>query len=88
MANTSSAKKAVRTAARRTNINQARRSRVKTFIRSVEEAVTRGDKKAAEAALKLAQPVIVRAGNRQVMHKNTASRKISRLAHRVKSLKD
>ena len=87
MANTRSAKKAVRIAARRTKINQTRASRVKTFVRSVEEAVARGDGKAAEEALRIAQPEIAKAGNRKVMHKKAASRKISRLARRVKSLK-
>lgn len=87
MANTKSAKKANRVAERRTKINQARRSRVKTYVRSVEEAIAKGDKSAAEAALKAAQPEITRAANRKVMHKNAASRKISRLAHRIKSIK-
>jgi small subunit ribosomal protein S20 len=87
MANTSSARKATRVAARRNAINQARRARIKTFVRHVEEAITKGDKQAAEAALKAAQPEIVRAANRQVMHKNAASRKISRLAHRIKTIK-
>ena len=87
MANTSSAKKATRVAARRNAVNQARRARLKTFVRHVEEAITKGDGPAAEAALKAAQPEIVRAANKRVMHKNAASRKISRLAHRVKALK-
>ena len=86
MANTSSAKKATRVAARRNAINQARRARVKTFVRHVEEAITKGDRQAAEAALQAAQPEIVRAANRKVMHGNAASRKISRLAHRIKTL--
>jgi small subunit ribosomal protein S20 len=87
MANTSSARKATRVTARRNAINQARRARIKTFVRHVEEAITKGDKKTAEAALKAAQPEIVRAANKRVMHKNAASRKISRLAHRIKTLK-
>ena len=87
MANTSSAKKATRVAARRTKVNQNRRSRVRSFIRTVEEAIAKGDRAAAEAALKTAQPEIVRASNRKVMHPNTASRKISRLARRVKAIK-
>jgi small subunit ribosomal protein S20 len=87
MANTSSAKKATRVAARRTTINQARRARVRTFLRSVEEAIGKGDRQAAEVALKKAQPEIVRAANKNVMHKNAASRKISRLAHRIKAIK-
>jgi small subunit ribosomal protein S20 len=87
MANTSSAKKATRVAARRNVINQSRRARVKTSVRSVEEAIAKGDRQAAEAALKAAQPEIVRAANKNVMHKNAASRKISRLAHRIKAIK-
>jgi small subunit ribosomal protein S20 len=87
MANTSSAKKATRVAARRTKVNQNRRSRVRSFIRTVEEAIAKGDRAAAEAALKTAQPEIVRAANRKVMHRNAASRKISRLSRRVKAIK-
>jgi small subunit ribosomal protein S20 len=87
MANTSSAKKATRVAARRNAINQSRRARVKTRVRSVEEAIAKGDRQAAEAALKAAQPEIVRAANKNVMHRNAASRKISRLAHRIKAIK-
>ena len=87
MANTSSAKKATRVAARRNVINQSRRARVKTSVRSVEEAIAKGDRQAAEAALKAAQPEIVRAANKNVMHRNAASRKISRLAHRIKAIK-
>jgi small subunit ribosomal protein S20 len=87
MANTSSARKATRVAVRRNAINQARSARVKTFVRQVEEAIAKGDRQAAEAALRSAQPEIIRAANKQVMHKNAASRKISRLAHRIKTLK-
>lgn len=86
MANTSSAKKAIRVAARRTKINQSRSSRVKTSVRLVEEAIAKGDKSAAETALKAAQPQLVRAANNNVMHKNAASRKISRLARRIKAI--
>lgn len=86
MANTSSAKKATRKIARRTEINKNRRSRVRSFIRKVEEALASGDKSAAEAALKAAQPELMRAAGRGVFHKNTASRKVSRLAQRVKTL--
>jgi len=86
MANTTSAKKAVRKIARRTAVNKARRSRVRTFIRKVEEALASGDKSAAEAALRAAQPELMRAASKGVLHKNTASRKVSRLAQRVKSL--
>lgn len=86
MANTTSAKKATRKIARRTEINKARRSRVRSFLRKVEEALTAGDKTAAADALKAAQPELMRAAGKGVYHANTASRKISRLAQRVKSL--
>ena len=86
MANTSSAKKATRKIARRTAINKTRRSRVRSFLRKVEEALTSGDKTAAQAALKAAQPELMRAASKGVFHKNTASRKVSRLAQRVKAL--
>lgn len=86
MANTSSAKKAARKIARRTDVNRIRRSRVRTFVRKVEEALAAGDRNAAEAAFAIAQPELMRAANRGVLHKNTASRKVSRLAHRVKVL--
>ena len=86
MANTSSAKKMVRKIARRTAINKSRRSRMRTFIRRVEEAIASGDKKAAETALKSAEPEIMRAVTKGVIHKNTGSRKVSRLARRVKAI--
>jgi small subunit ribosomal protein S20 len=86
MANTSSAKKAARKMTRRTAVNKNRRSRVRTFVRKVEEALATGDKSAAEAAFKAAQPELARAASKGVMHANTASRKVSRLAQRVKSL--
>lgn len=86
MANTTSAKKATRKIARRTEVNKARRSRVRTYIRKVEEAIAAGDKTAAEAALKAAQPELQRAATKGVLHRNTASRKVSRLANRVKTL--
>ena len=86
MANTTSAKKATRKIARRTEINKARRSRVRTFIRKVEEAVASGDKTAAITALKAAEPEIMRSVQKGVLHKNTASRKVSRLAARVKGV--
>ena len=86
MANTPSAKKATRKIDRRTAVNKNRRSRVRTFVRKVEEALAAGDKTAAEAALKAAQPELMRAATRGVMHKNTASRKVSRLAQRLKTL--
>ena len=86
MANTSSANKATRKITRRTEINKNRRSRVRGFLRKVEEALASGDKAAAEAALKAAQPELMRAATKGVFHKNTASRKVSRLAQRVKTL--
>jgi small subunit ribosomal protein S20 len=86
MANTSSAKKATRKIARRTAINKNRRSRVRTYVRQVEEALAAGDKAAAEAAFKAAQPELMRAATKGVLHKNTASRKVSRLANRLKTL--
>ena len=86
MANTTSAKKATRKIARRTAVNTARRSRIRGFMRKVEEAIASGDAKAAAEALKAAQPEIMRAASKGVVHKNTASRKISRLASRVKAL--
>jgi len=86
MANTPSAKKATRKIAARTEVNKARRSRMRTFVRKVEEALASGDQAAATAALKSAEPEIMRAASKGIVHKNTASRKVSRLAQRVKSL--
>jgi small subunit ribosomal protein S20 len=86
MANTSSAKKAVRKIARRTSVNRARRSVLRTFVRKVEEAIASGDATAASTALQAAAPVVMRAAQKGVIHKNTASRKVSRLTARVKAL--
>lgn len=86
MANTRSAKKMVRKIATRTAVNTARRSRMRTFVRKVEEAIASGDQKAAAEALKAAQPEIMRASQKGVLHKNTSSRKISRLSARVKAM--
>ena len=86
MANTKSAKKMVRKIARRTEVNKARRSRMRTFVRKVEEAIASGDKAAADAALKAAQPEIMRAAQKGIMHKRTSSRKISRLSARVRAM--
>lgn len=86
MANTRSAKKATRKIEARTEVNTARRSRVRTHIRKVEEAIAAGDQAAATEALKSAQPELMRAASKGVMHKNTASRKVSRLASRVKAI--
>lgn len=86
MANTKSAKKATRQIEARTEVNIARRSRVRTHVRKVEEAIAAGDKDAATAALKAAQPELMRAATKGVMHKNTASRKVARLSNRVKAI--
>lgn len=86
MANTSSAKKATRKIARRTDVNKARRSRVRTFVRQVEEAIASGDATLAKEAFLAAQPELARAATKGVLHANTASRKVSRLAKRVKAL--
>jgi small subunit ribosomal protein S20 len=86
MANTTSAKKATRKIARRTEINRSRVSRIRTFLRKVEEAIASGDKTAAAEAFKAAQPELMRAAGHGVLHRNTASRKISRLAARVKTI--
>lgn len=86
MANTTSAKKATRKIARRTAVNKSRRSRVRNFVRKVEEAIATGDAALAKAALQAAQPELQRAAIKGVLHANTASRKVSRLASRVKAL--
>ncbi len=86
MANTRSAKKSVRRNARRTDINMNRRSRVRTFLRKVEEAIASGDQAAASEALRAAQPEVMRGAQKGILHKNTASRKVSRLAKRIKGL--
>jgi small subunit ribosomal protein S20 len=86
MANTVSAKKMTRKIARRTAINKSRRSRVRTFVRKVEEALASGSKTDAAAALRAAEPEMMRAAQKGILHKNTASRKVSRLASRVKAL--
>lgn len=86
MANTSSAKKAVRKIAARTEVNKSRRSRVRTFLRKVEEAIDSGDQGAAKTALNAAEPEIQRAAQKGVYHRNTASRKVSRLSSRVKAM--
>jgi small subunit ribosomal protein S20 len=85
MANTKSAKKATRKIARRTEVNRNRISRVRTYVRKVEEALAAGDGAQAQAALKAAQPELMRAASKGAMHRSTASRKISRLAARVKA---
>ncbi len=86
MANTRSAKKMVRKIAQRTEVNMARRSRMRSFIRKVEEAIVSGDKKVAADALKAAQPEIMRASQKGILHKNTSARKMSRLSARIKAM--
>ena len=86
MATTKSAKKAARKIARRTKVNHARRSRLRSFVRKVEEAIAAGNRDTAVAALRDAEPVIMRAAQKGVVHKHTASRKVSRLSHRVAQL--
>lgn len=86
MANTKSAKKKTRVIARRTEINKNRRSGMRTYVRKVEEAIASGDQTAALAALRAAEPQMMRASQKGVLHKKTASRKISRLSHQVAKL--
>jgi len=86
MANTKSAKKAARQIARRTVVNKARRSRVRTTVRKVEEAITAGDRTAALAAMAQAEPAIIRGAQKGIFHRNAAQRKVSRLAHRIAKL--
>ena len=86
MANSPQAKKRARQNEARATVNKTRRSRIRTFLRKVEEAIASGDKDAAAAALRAAQPELRRGVTKGVFHKNTASRKVSRLAARVKAL--
>ncbi|MHC2003213.1 30S ribosomal protein S20 [Methylobacterium sp. CM6241] len=86
MANTVSAKKMTRKIAKRTAVNRSRRSRMRTFLRKVEEAISGGDPSVALTALRAAEPEIMRAAQHGIVHKNNASRKVSRLAARVKAL--
>jgi small subunit ribosomal protein S20 len=86
MANSPGSKKRARQTERRTEVNKARKSRIRTFIRKVDEAVAGGDQKVAAAALQAAQPEIMRGATKGILHKKTASRKISRLAAAVKRM--
>lgn len=86
MANTKSAKKAIRVMARKTAVNKTRRSRVRTFLRKLEEAIVAGNYETATGALRSAQAELMRAAQKGIFHKKTASRKISRLSKRVKAL--
>ena len=86
MANTKSAKKAARQAVRRTVVNKARRSRLRTAVRKVEEAITAGDRTLALAVMAEAEPVIIRSAQKNIVHRNAAQRKVSRLSHRIVAL--
>ncbi|MEK0165232.1 30S ribosomal protein S20 [Phaeobacter sp. JH20_36] len=86
MANSPQAKKRARQNEKRFAVNKARRSRIRTFLRKAEEAIASGDKEAAAAAVRAAQPELMRGVTKGVYHKNTAARKISRLTARVKAL--
>jgi small subunit ribosomal protein S20 len=86
MANNPGARKAIRKIAARTEVNKARRSRVRTFVRKFEEALTGGNADAAKAAFVVAQSELMRAVSKGVVHKNTGSRKVSRLAAQLKKL--
>jgi small subunit ribosomal protein S20 len=86
MANTSSARKAARKIARRTTINQARRSRMRTAVRKVEEAIAAGDRNKAVEAMKEAEPQLMKSARQGQVHRNTASRKVSRLTHQIAKL--
>jgi small subunit ribosomal protein S20 len=86
MANNASARKRIRQTEKRTARNKARKSRVRSFLRKVEEAVASGDKAAAQDAFRAAQPEMQRAATKGVVHANTVARKLSRLSARVKSL--
>ena len=86
MANTAQSKKRARQSEARYAVNKARRSRIRTFLRKVEEAIASGNAESAQAALKAAQPELARGVSKGVLHKNTVSRKMSRLSSRVKAV--
>lgn len=86
MANTASARKRIRQSERRRARNAARKSRMRTFVKKVETAIAAGDKEAAQAALRAAQPELQRAATKGVVHKNLVARKMSRLSARVKAI--
>ena len=86
MAHHASAKKRIRQTARRTQVNRMRTSAVRTIIRRVEEAIAGGDQTAAKEAFRKAQPLVMRGAQKGVLHGNTASRKLSRLAQRIKAM--
>jgi small subunit ribosomal protein S20 len=86
MANTASARKRIRQTEKRTARNKARRSRVRTFLRKVEQAISVGDRTAAQEAFRAAQPELHRAASKGVLHRNTVARKLSRLSARIKAI--
>ena len=86
MANTTSAKKATRKIARRTIVNKSRRTQMRGSVRTVEDAIAKGDRAAALEAMKRAEPELMQAAQRNIIHKNAASRKVSRLTHRIAKL--
>jgi small subunit ribosomal protein S20 len=86
MANHSSAKKRIRQTARRTEVNRARMSRVRSFVRKVEEAIASGDKEQATAALRDVQPELMRGASRNLLHRNVVARRMSRLSKRIKAM--
>jgi small subunit ribosomal protein S20 len=86
MANTTSAKKATRKIARRTIVNKSRRTQMRGAVRTVEQAIKSGDREAALKAMKLAEPELMKAAQRNIVHKNLASRKVSRLVHQIAKL--
>ena len=86
MANTPQSKKRARQNERRLQVNNARRSRIRTYLRKVEEAIASGDKDAATSALRAAQPELMRGVTKGIFHKNTVARKMSRLSGRVKAI--
>lgn len=86
MANTPQSKKRARQSERRADVNKSRRSRIRTFLRKVEEAIESGNRDAASAALRAAQPELMRGVTKGIFHKNTAARKMSRLSARVKAI--
>jgi small subunit ribosomal protein S20 len=86
MANTTSAKKATRKIARRTIVNKARRTKLRSAVRIVEEAIKSGDRNAAATAMKRAEPELMKAAQHNIIHRNNANRKVSRLTHQIAKL--
>ncbi|QUS42177.1 30S ribosomal protein S20 [Tardiphaga alba] len=86
MANTTSAKKATRKIARRTIVNKSRRTQMRSALRTVEDAIKTGDVNAAKEAMKAAEPALMKAAQQNIVHKNLASRKVSRLTHQIAKL--